>query len=130
MGEKYILFWFSRGFFLINKNFCEHLSDEWLSAHCDPVRHPVPDEIQRFMEEVKSLGYQDKPPYEKLRAILQNGLKAIRAKDDNQLEFSPVRGAPAPAVKVRTHQHTETVRVQLRVQLSISKRISLKSGVT
>uniref|UniRef100_A0A8C4FH94 non-specific serine/threonine protein kinase n=1 Tax=Dicentrarchus labrax TaxID=13489 RepID=A0A8C4FH94_DICLA len=52
-----------------------------------------PDEIQRFMEEVKSLGYQDKPPYEKLRSILRAGLKAIQAKDNGKLEFTPVIGA-------------------------------------
>ncbi|KAM9341757.1 serine/threonine-protein kinase VRK1 isoform 2-T3 [Symphorus nematophorus] len=58
-----------------------------------------PDEIQRFMEEVKSLGYQDKPPYDKLRSILQAGLKAAQAKDDGKLEFTPVNGAVSPAKK-------------------------------
>ncbi|XP_034015329.1 serine/threonine-protein kinase VRK1 [Thalassophryne amazonica] len=54
-----------------------------------------PDEIQRFMEEVKALGYQDKPPYEKLRCILQAGLK-----DDGKLEFTAVKGASSlPAQK-------------------------------
>uniref|UniRef100_A0A3Q2ZFC9 non-specific serine/threonine protein kinase n=1 Tax=Kryptolebias marmoratus TaxID=37003 RepID=A0A3Q2ZFC9_KRYMA len=62
-----------------------------------------PDEIQKFMEEVNSMGYKDRPPYEKLRSILQNGLKAIQAKDDGQLEFPPVSGALAAPVKVRTH---------------------------
>uniref|UniRef100_A0A1A7Z9I2 non-specific serine/threonine protein kinase n=1 Tax=Nothobranchius furzeri TaxID=105023 RepID=A0A1A7Z9I2_NOTFU len=47
-----------------------------------------PDEIQRFLEEVKSLGYKDKPPYEKLRSILQSGLKSIQARDDGQLNFT------------------------------------------
>ncbi|KAM4723392.1 serine/threonine-protein kinase VRK1 isoform 1-T3 [Anableps anableps] len=61
-----------------------------------------PDEIQRFLEEVKSLGYKDKPPYQKLRSILQNGLKSIQAKDDGQLEFTPVSGVPTPPTKKMT----------------------------
>ncbi|XP_028994844.1 serine/threonine-protein kinase VRK1 [Betta splendens] len=56
-----------------------------------------PDEIQKFMEEVKSLGYQDKPPYAKLRSILQSGLKAIQAKDDGKLKFTPAVGAVSDA---------------------------------
>ncbi|KAG7226209.1 hypothetical protein INR49_002903 [Caranx melampygus] len=55
-----------------------------------------PEEIQKFMEEVKSLGYQDKPPYEKLRSILQAGLKSIQAKDNGKLEFAPTNGAAPP----------------------------------
>ncbi|GAA6233159.1 serine/threonine-protein kinase VRK1-like [Lates japonicus] len=58
-----------------------------------------PDEIQKFMEEVKSLGYQDKPPYEKLRSILQAGLKTIQAKDDGKLEFTPINEAVSPPAK-------------------------------
>uniref|UniRef100_A0A3Q4BUN8 non-specific serine/threonine protein kinase n=1 Tax=Mola mola TaxID=94237 RepID=A0A3Q4BUN8_MOLML len=53
----------------------------------------VVDEIQRFIEEVKSLGYQDEPAYEKLRSILQAGLKATQAKDDGKLDFTPVNAA-------------------------------------
>uniref|UniRef100_A0A3Q2PKV3 VRK serine/threonine kinase 1 n=1 Tax=Fundulus heteroclitus TaxID=8078 RepID=A0A3Q2PKV3_FUNHE len=53
-----------------------------------------PAEIQVFVEEVMSLGYNDKPPYERLRSILQNGLKSIQAKDDSKLEFTPVNGEP------------------------------------
>lgn len=58
-----------------------------------------PDEIQRFMEEVQTVGYQDKPPYEKLRSILHSGLKAIKAEDDLKLDFSPADGAGSPAKK-------------------------------
>ncbi|XP_035024306.2 serine/threonine-protein kinase VRK1 isoform X1 [Hippoglossus stenolepis] len=59
-----------------------------------------PDEIQKFMEEIKSLGYQDKPPYEKLRSILLSGLKSIQSKDDGKLEFAPANGAVSfPAKK-------------------------------
>ncbi|XP_072221767.1 serine/threonine-protein kinase VRK1 [Leuresthes tenuis] len=61
-----------------------------------------PGEMQRFMEEVKSLGYKDKPPYEKLRSILQDGLKAIKAKDEGKLEFSAVNGAVSPPAKKTT----------------------------
>ncbi|XP_047467912.1 serine/threonine-protein kinase VRK1 [Mugil cephalus] len=71
-----------------------------------------PDEIKRFMEEVKSMGYQDKPPYEKLRSILQAGLKTIQAKDDNKLEFTPVSGAAAsPAKKATKRKKPATVEV-------------------
>ncbi|MEQ2232200.1 Serine/threonine-protein kinase vrk1 [Ilyodon furcidens] len=70
---------------------------EFLSQCFSP--QDKPDEIQRFMEEVMSLGYKDKPPYEKLRSILQNGLKSIQAKDDSQLEFSPVNGVPTHPAK-------------------------------
>ncbi|XP_061890277.1 serine/threonine-protein kinase VRK1-like [Entelurus aequoreus] len=47
-----------------------------------------PDELQKFMEEVKSLGYQDTPRYDKLRSILQAGLTSIRAVDDGNLDFT------------------------------------------
>lgn len=56
------------------------------------------------MEEVKSLGYKEKPKYEALACILKTGLKAIRAKDDGKLEFTPPTGAVSPA-KVRGHMH-------------------------
>lgn len=58
-----------------------------------------PDELQRFMEEVKTLGYQDKPAYDKLRSILQDGLKSIGAKDDGKLEFTAVNGAARSPAK-------------------------------
>ncbi|XP_041668758.1 serine/threonine-protein kinase VRK1 [Cheilinus undulatus] len=61
-----------------------------------------PAEIQRFMEEVKSLGYQDKPAYDKLRFILQDGLKSIQAKDDGKLEFAAVNGAAPPSAQKTT----------------------------
>uniref|UniRef100_A0A3P9AUD2 non-specific serine/threonine protein kinase n=1 Tax=Maylandia zebra TaxID=106582 RepID=A0A3P9AUD2_9CICH len=59
----------------------------------------VADEIQRFMEEVKSLGYTAKPPYDKLRSILQAGLKTIGPKEDGKLEFTSASGAAAPPTK-------------------------------
>uniref|UniRef100_A0A672YFQ8 non-specific serine/threonine protein kinase n=1 Tax=Sphaeramia orbicularis TaxID=375764 RepID=A0A672YFQ8_9TELE len=63
-----------------------------------------PDEIQKFMQEVKALGYHDKPPYEKFRSILQAGLKAIQAKDDGKMEFTTINGAASPA-QVSAQQH-------------------------
>lgn len=50
------------------------------------------DELQRFMEEVKKLDFQDKPPYDTLRSILQTGLKSIQAKDNDKLEFTVING--------------------------------------
>ncbi|XP_044023756.1 serine/threonine-protein kinase VRK1 isoform X2 [Siniperca chuatsi] len=76
---------------------CQENISEFLTKCFSP--QDKPDEIQRFMEEVKSLGYQDKPPYEKLRSILQAGLKAIQAKDDGKLEFTPVSGAVSSPAK-------------------------------
>lgn len=73
---------------------------EFLSQCFSPQDKPA--EIQRFMEEVQSLGYKDKPPYEKLRSILQNGLKSIQARDDDQLEFTPVNGVATPPAKKTT----------------------------
>lgn len=52
------------------------------------------------MEEVKSLGYTAKPPYDKLRSILQAGLKTIGAKEDGELEFTSASGAAVPPTKV------------------------------
>lgn len=62
------------------------------------------DEIQKFLEEVKSLGYKEKPKYEVLACILRTGLKAIHAKDDGRLEFTP---HPTPTM-VRVHMHMDT----------------------
>lgn len=53
------------------------------------------------MEEVKSLGYKEKPKYEVLASILKTGLKAIHAKDDGTLEFT----APPAPTKVRVHMY-------------------------
>ncbi|MCJ8737197.1 hypothetical protein PDJAM_G00021290 [Pangasius djambal] len=59
-----------------------------------------PEEMIKFMEEVKALGYTDKPDYTKLRSILQKGLKSIGATDDDKLDFAvPVSGAGPSSVK-------------------------------
>lgn len=51
-------------------------------------------EIQRFLEEVTSLGYTDQPRYQELRCILRAGLTA-QARDSGKLDFSPATG-PVP----------------------------------
>ncbi|XP_053093782.1 serine/threonine-protein kinase VRK1 isoform X1 [Pangasianodon hypophthalmus] len=59
-----------------------------------------PEEMIKFMEEVKALGYTDKPDYTKLRSILQQGLKSIGATDDDKLDFAAsVSGAGPSSVK-------------------------------
>ncbi|KAF4083679.1 hypothetical protein AMELA_G00119560 [Ameiurus melas] len=60
-----------------------------------------PEELLKFMEEVKKLGYTDKPDYPKLRGILQQGLKSIGAADDDKLDFSASVSAAGPS-SVRT----------------------------
>ncbi|KAJ8289020.1 hypothetical protein COCON_G00016790 [Conger conger] len=62
-----------------------------------------PEEMVKFMEAVKSLGYQDKPAYQKLRSILEAGLKSIGATDDDKLDFSvSVNGAGPSSTKKAT----------------------------
>lgn len=56
----------------------------------------------KFMQEVKALGYTDKPDYAKLRSIFQQGLKTIGATDDKKLDFTvSTNGTGPPSVKVR-----------------------------
>lgn len=66
-----------------------------------------PDELQRFMEEVKKLSYQDKPPYDTLRSILQAGLKSVRATDDGKLEFSTVNGTKSAPKATKRKQKVD-----------------------
>ncbi|XP_022606574.1 serine/threonine-protein kinase VRK1 [Seriola dumerili] len=89
-----------------------------------------PDEIQKFMEEVKSLGYQDKPPYEKLRSILQAGLKTIKAKNDDKLEFTPVNGAASPrAQKAAKRRKAEDEESETDGSPMKKKRVTKKKEV-
>lgn len=62
------------------------------------------------MKEIKSLGYKDKPNYEKLRSIMQTGLKTIQSKDGDKLEFGPLNGAVSLNAKVSTHSKTHVKR--------------------
>ena len=70
--------------------------------------------MEKFLEEIKLLGYTDRPEYDVLRDILQAGLKAVGAKDDGKLVFTAAANGDAPRtspVKVslpRTHTHTHT----------------------
>ncbi|TSV68137.1 Serine/threonine-protein kinase VRK1 [Bagarius yarrelli] len=60
-----------------------------------------PEEMMKYMEEVKKLGYTDKPDYAKLRSILQQGLKSISTTDDDKLDFAAlVSGAGPSSVRV------------------------------
>lgn len=59
------------------------------------------------MEEVKTLGYQDQPPYERLRSILQGGLRSIQSKDDGRLDFNAASGPSSSRVQVGPHTDSE-----------------------
>ncbi|XP_074069146.1 serine/threonine-protein kinase VRK1 isoform X2 [Macrotis lagotis] len=56
-----------------------------LMDKCFPEKNK-PDEIAKYMEEVKLLGYKEKPRYQNLREILLQGLKASGNKDDSKLD--------------------------------------------
>ncbi|KAF5900792.1 serine/threonine-protein kinase VRK1, partial [Clarias magur] len=56
-----------------------------------------PDELIKFMEVVKKLEYNEKPDYQKLRKILQQGLKSIGATDDDKLDFSDSVAVAGPS---------------------------------
>ncbi|XP_012692314.1 serine/threonine-protein kinase VRK1 [Clupea harengus] len=61
---------------------------------------PEPEEMVKYMEEVKTLGYSDKPPYQKLRTILQSALTSLGASADNKLDFSmTTNGVSSPKAK-------------------------------
>ncbi|XP_074147444.1 serine/threonine-protein kinase VRK1 isoform X2 [Sminthopsis crassicaudata] len=57
-----------------------------LMDKCFPEKNK-PDEIAKYMEEVKLLGYAEKPHYQNLREILLQGLKATGNKDDGKLDL-------------------------------------------
>uniref|UniRef100_A0A673K8T0 Serine/threonine-protein kinase VRK1 n=1 Tax=Sinocyclocheilus rhinocerous TaxID=307959 RepID=A0A673K8T0_9TELE len=79
---------------------CRDNIDEFLKS-CFPSEN-IPEEMKKFMQEVKALGYTDKPDYAKLRGILQQGLKTIGATDDKKLDFDvSTNDAGPPSVKVR-----------------------------
>ncbi|KAG8449130.1 hypothetical protein GDO86_015980 [Hymenochirus boettgeri] len=66
-----------------------------LMEKCFPGRNK-PDEIARYMECVKELAYSAKPPYQRLREILLQGLKVLGCKDDWKLDFSIVQNGVVP----------------------------------
>ncbi|XP_065104816.1 serine/threonine-protein kinase VRK1 [Paramisgurnus dabryanus] len=73
---------------------CRDNIDEFMKS-CFPEDKPV--ELAKFMQEVKSIGYSDKPDYAKFRAILQQGLKSIGATDDKKLDFTLTANGTGPA---------------------------------
>ncbi|KAM5129224.1 serine/threonine-protein kinase VRK1 isoform 2-T2 [Mantella aurantiaca] len=56
-----------------------------------------PGEIGKYMMEITQLGYDAKPPYQKLRNILLQGLKALGSKDDGKLDFPCTQNGHVPA---------------------------------
>lgn len=73
---------------------CKDNIDEFMKS-CFPEDKPV--ELAKFMQEVKSIGYSDKPDYAKFRAILQQGLKSIGVTDDKKLDFTLSANGTGPA---------------------------------
>ncbi|KAJ7345158.1 hypothetical protein JRQ81_001108, partial [Phrynocephalus forsythii] len=56
-----------------------------------------PNELARYMEGVMALSYTEKPPYQKLREILLQGLKDIGQKDDGILDLDVAENGDVPA---------------------------------
>ncbi|KAJ7990881.1 hypothetical protein DPEC_G00291500 [Dallia pectoralis] len=69
-------------------------------SECFPSQDK-PEELEEFMEEVKTLSYTDKPAYQKLRSILEAGLKSAGAKDDDKLEFSSALNGARPLTSAK-----------------------------
>ncbi|XP_016319436.1 serine/threonine-protein kinase VRK1-like [Sinocyclocheilus anshuiensis] len=85
---------------------CRDNIDEFLKS-CFPSEN-IPEEMKKFMQEVKALGYTDKPNYAKLRGILQQGLKTIGATDDKKLDFGvSTNGTGPPSVKTPKRKKVE-----------------------
>ncbi|KAJ8290274.1 hypothetical protein GJAV_G00010790 [Gymnothorax javanicus] len=66
-------------------------------SKCFPSENKA-EEMVKFMEEVKSLGYSDKPAYQKLRNILEAGLRSIGVTDDDKLDFSVSFNGSGPSL--------------------------------
>ncbi|XDV43029.1 hypothetical protein PO909_011581, partial [Leuciscus waleckii] len=85
---------------------CRDNIDEFLKS-CFTSENK-PEEMGKFMQEVKALGYTDKPDYAKLRGILQQGLKTIGATDDKKLDFTmSTNGMGPPSVKTPKRKKAE-----------------------
>lgn len=68
----------------------------------------IPAEMGKFMQEVKVLGYTDRPDYDKLRGILQQGLKSIGSTDDKKLDFGVATNSTSlPSVKTPKRKKAE-----------------------
>ncbi|XP_018411755.1 PREDICTED: serine/threonine-protein kinase VRK1, partial [Nanorana parkeri] len=55
-----------------------------------------PGEMTKYMAEITQLGYDAKPPYQKLRDILLQGLKALGSKDNGKLDFPSSQNGHVP----------------------------------
>uniref|UniRef100_A0A4W4HAD8 non-specific serine/threonine protein kinase n=1 Tax=Electrophorus electricus TaxID=8005 RepID=A0A4W4HAD8_ELEEL len=95
-------------------------------------------EMTKFMEEVKSLGYTDKPDYQKLRSILQQGLKAVGG-DGDRLDFLPAgSGVGESHAKVSTSFGASRARpsrprlicLPVESDLQFKKEIKKKCSIT
>lgn len=53
--------------------------------------------MAKYMTEITQLSYEAKPPYQKLRNILLQGLKALGSKDDGKLDFPGTQNGHVPA---------------------------------
>ncbi|XP_028922050.1 serine/threonine-protein kinase VRK1 isoform X2 [Ornithorhynchus anatinus] len=74
-----------------------------LMDKCFPGKNK-PDEIAKYLETVKLLGYTEKPLYQRLRDILLQGLRTIGSKDDGKLDFGvaengDTRAKPGPKME-------------------------------
>ncbi|XP_075387581.1 serine/threonine-protein kinase VRK1 [Tenrec ecaudatus] len=76
-----------------------------LMDKCFPEKNK-PDEIAKYLETVKLLGYAEKPSYQSFRDILLQGLCAMGSKDDGQLGLSLVENGALKA-KARTKRKRE-----------------------
>lgn len=56
-----------------------------------------PGEMAKYMKEITQLSYDAKPPYQKLRNILLQGLKALGSNDDGKLDFPATQNGHVPA---------------------------------
>lgn len=96
---------------------------QWSGSHQIPMMSylhalVLSDEMVKFMEEVKSLGYTDKPNYQKFRSILQGGFESIGASDDGKLDFTSVDVKPSrTAVKVSSPHYWKGVACVLQMGL-------------
>ncbi|XP_051873879.1 serine/threonine-protein kinase VRK1 isoform X1 [Pristis pectinata] len=66
-----------------------------LMEKCFP-RKNKPVELSKYFEDVISLGYQDRPRYQRLREILKQGLKSIGCVDDGILVLGASSNGDAP----------------------------------
>ncbi|XP_062899688.1 serine/threonine-protein kinase VRK1 isoform X1 [Mobula hypostoma] len=64
-----------------------------------------PVELSKYFEDVISLGYKDRPHYQKLRDILKQGLKSIGCVDDGNLVLAASSNGDAPTTSKAQKRH-------------------------